>query len=616
MLGLAVSHLPPRRLDHIAENDNRSPAGRFHGDTLDIRLEVGMGTWRPEADSGPAIDVAAFAEEGHAPTVPGPLIRVPAGTVVHATVTNALTDSTITVHGLFTHPATVGDSLVLAPGASRELRFAAGAPGTYFYLATLGRHVVDKDDEREQVSGAFIVDPAGGSPPDRVLVLNIWGRTIDPQTYGNALTINGRSWPYTERMTATVGDTLRWRVINATARNHPMHLHGFYYRVDSRGDIAADTVYSPDDRRLVVTEGLQPFTTLTMDWSPNRPGNWLYHCHIGFHVLADARVNPVAASSHDRMAHDPRVHMAGLVLGISVAPRPGTAAPADPPARRLHLFIQEGRRRGRAPRAMGVVLQRGPGLPAPDSVEIPGSPLILTRGEPVDVVVINHLAEPTAVHWHGIELGSYSDGVPGWSGSGEQLAPSIEPGDSFVARLHLPRAGTFMYHTHMNDFEQLTSGVYGPIVVLEPGRRFDAATDHVFIAGWDGPGRPAAHGHQRRLSAGPAHARGRRGAPVPIHQYRSGQPVQILPVAGHLRRELAADRQGRRRSSGLATHAGAGRPGPRRGRDGRRPRAAVPGRIPPGRGEEPEAAVLRAAGPREMTHRSGPLRRRPVSFHS
>ena len=490
-LWLRASEAPPRPLDSIAGNENRTPAGRFRGDTLEIHLEVGMGTWRPEADSGPAIDVAAFAEEGHAPLVPGPLIRVPTGKLIHATVTNALTDSTITVHGLFTRPAVgAADSLVLRPGESRELRFPAGAPGTYFYMATLGHHDLDKDDEREQLSGAFIIDPAGGSPPDRVLMLNIWGRRIDPKTYGNALTINGRSWPYTERMTATVGDTLRWRVINATARNHPMHLHGFYFLVDSRGDIAADTGYSPENRRLAVTEGLQPLTTMTMAWSPDRPGNWLYHCHIGFHVLPDARVNPVAHSSSDRMAHDPRVHMAGLVLGISVAPRPGAADPVPPPGRRLHLFIQEGHRRGRAPRAMGVVLQRGRLPPALDSIEIPGSPLILTRGEPVDLVVVNHLPEPTAVHWHGIELESYSDGVPGWSGSGEHLAPSIEPGDSFVARLTLPRAGTFMYHTHMNDIEQITSGVYGPIVVLEPGRRFDAATDHVFIAGWDGPEEP------------------------------------------------------------------------------------------------------------------------------
>ena len=68
--------------------------------------------------------------------------------------------------------------------------------------------------------------------------------------------------------------------------------------------------------------------------------------------------------------------------------------------------------------------------------------------------------------------------------------PAIEPGDSFLAHLTLPRAGTFIYHTHMNDLEQLTSGLYGPIVVLEPGRHFDPATDHIFIAGWDGPDDP------------------------------------------------------------------------------------------------------------------------------
>jgi FtsP/CotA-like multicopper oxidase with cupredoxin domain len=98
---------------------------------------------------------------------------------------------------------------------------------------------------------------------------------------------------------------------------------------------------------------------------------------------------------------------------------------------------------------------------------------------------VNRLRETAAIHWHGIELESYSDGVAGWSGYGERVAPSIQPGDSFVARLTLPRAGTFIYHTHMNDIEQLSSGLYGGIVVLEPGQRFDPRHDHIFVAGWD-----------------------------------------------------------------------------------------------------------------------------------
>ena len=76
------------------------------------------------------------------------------------------------------------------------------------------------------------------------------------------------------------------------------------------------------------------------------------------------------------------------------------------------------------------------------------------------------------MHWHGLELESWSDGVAGWSGAGDRVAPEIQPGDSFTARLTLRRAGTFIYHTHLNDLEQLTSGLYGAIVVLEPGRRF------------------------------------------------------------------------------------------------------------------------------------------------
>jgi FtsP/CotA-like multicopper oxidase with cupredoxin domain len=94
------------------------------------------------------------------------------------------------------------------------------------------------------------------------------------------------------------------------------------------------------------------------------------------------------------------------------------------------------------------------------------------------------------VHWHGIELESFSDGVAGWSGAMQRLAPTIAPRDSFTAHLTLPRAGTFIYHTHLNDVEQLTSGLYGAIIVLEPGAKFDATTDHLFVVGWDGDADP------------------------------------------------------------------------------------------------------------------------------
>jgi FtsP/CotA-like multicopper oxidase with cupredoxin domain len=438
-----------RNLPSVLPNDNRSPAGRLSHDTLELHLVVRMALWRPEADSGPTVEVAAFGEEGKAPAIPAPLIRVPVGTVIAATVRNALADSTLRIYGLVTHPAAVHDSLVIPPGDSRSVTFTAGAPGSYLYWASLGANDHLLDQEREQISGGFIVDPVGGSAPDRVLVINIWGSSPDPGArrdsphYRNALTINGRSWPYTERMEATVGDTLRWRVLNASWRNHPMHLHGFFYRVDARGDGFADSLYAPADRRQVVTENLRPLTTMSMTWVPQRAGNWLFHCHIGTHVTPRARLNRPSHASHAAMAHDPGVHMAGLILGIAVRPLAGAAEPGRGKARRLHLFAQEGAKRGRAPRAMSYLLQRGARPPAADSVEIPGSVLVLTRGEPTDVVIVNRLSEPTAIHWHGIELESYSDGVAGWSGAGNHVAPLIAPGDSFTARLTFAPGGNF-----------------------------------------------------------------------------------------------------------------------------------------------------------------------------
>ena len=455
-----------------------------------------MARWYPESPTGPFVDVAAIGEEGKQPQIPAPLIRVPNGTRIVATIRNTLTDSTVYVRGLTERPAASLDSVPIPPGESRTVRFSAGAPGTYFYMATPGLMKLrvrpnDELPEREQAGGALVVDPESGAPPDRIFVINIWGQPQEKNKYSNAVAINGRTWPFTERVSANVGDTLRWHVVNASGRNHPMHLHGFYFRVDARGTGKADTVYAPAKRRLAVTEDLSGGHSMYMTWSPDRPGNWLFHCHITFHVFpGNAQLTGATPGEHSLHSVDAGVHMSGLVLGIIVNQPGGVRPSRRANVRKLRLFIDEGKRRGPAARSLGYVLQRDHRIPAPDSVEIPGSAIVVTRGEPTDITIVNRLPEASSIHWHGIELESYSDGVAGWSGNPSLLAPTISPNDSFTARLTLPRAGTFMYHTHLNDIEQLTSGLFGPIIVLEPGQKFDPTTDHIFIAGWGGDRRP------------------------------------------------------------------------------------------------------------------------------
>ncbi len=114
---------------------------------------------------------------------------------------------------------------------------------------------------------------------------------------------------------------------------------------------------------------------------------------------------------------------------------------------------------------------------------VPGPALFLTRGETVNIELVNRLGEPTSVHWHGMELESYYDGVAGFSGTGRSVTPSIQPGESFNAIFTPPRAGTFIYHTHMDDIRQLQAGLYGAMIISEPDAPFDPEIDKLLVIG-------------------------------------------------------------------------------------------------------------------------------------
>src|SRR5512145_2306196 len=108
----AAGPTPPAAI--AIPNDNRRPAGTLRDGELTVSLEVRAATWYPEGDNGPSLRVAAFAEAGAQPQIPGPLLRVPAGTVIEASIRNALPDSAIAVHGFVTRPAAAPDTIRLA----------------------------------------------------------------------------------------------------------------------------------------------------------------------------------------------------------------------------------------------------------------------------------------------------------------------------------------------------------------------------------------------------------------------------------------------------------------------------------------------------------------------
>jgi FtsP/CotA-like multicopper oxidase with cupredoxin domain len=102
----------------------------------------------------------------------------------------------------------------------------------------------------------------------------------------------------------------------------------------------------------------------------------------------------------------------------------------------------------------------------------------------VRLLVKNNMDEATGVHWHGLEIESYPDGVPGFSGMGTKIMPPIAPGGSFAADYTPPRSGTFPYHSHLHELRQIGSGMYGAIIVSDAPR--DTTVDHVIVAGGGG----------------------------------------------------------------------------------------------------------------------------------
>lgn len=195
--------------------------------------------------------------------------------------------------GLLEHPMAVTEVLI-TPGERVDIAVGPFAEGETFAMESLAYdRTTFLKAKRETFASVKVgaARPSVAHIPDRL-------RTIEPLTDQGAVTtrrvtlsvvpllrdqkdfrvnntVHGNDKP------VMVGELQVWEVANASLMDHPFHLHGFFFQMIEEDGKA------PAFRAWKDTYNVKPKSTIRIAWMPdNRPGTWMYHCHIIEHHAA------------------------------------------------------------------------------------------------------------------------------------------------------------------------------------------------------------------------------------------------------------------------------------------------------------------------------------------
>lgn len=241
----------------------------------------------------PDVAVTAYAINQQ---VPGPRLEFTEGDHVRIEFTNHLPEpTTMHWHGLILPNRMDGPGYItqdpVQPGGSYTYEFVVQQHGTYFY------HSHTQPDRQQALGlyGALIIKPreAAAEPAadhEYVVQLQEWLKR-DRLTYPamlmegglpNYFTINGKSYPATDKIQMRVGETVKFRFIG-TNNNfiHPMHMHGGPFTVVARDGVTL----APAGRFEADVVNVGPGQRYDVIWRAREPGKWILHCHIPHHTL-------------------------------------------------------------------------------------------------------------------------------------------------------------------------------------------------------------------------------------------------------------------------------------------------------------------------------------------
>lgn len=119
--------------------------------------------------------------------------------------------------------------------------------------------------------------------------------------------------------------------------------------------------------------------------------------------------------------------------------------------------------------SMWAFCASGDGVVGP-GCSVPGPQIRVAQGDRVVVTLRNNHSFPHTIHWHGMPVPWRMDGVPGVT------QDTVEPNATYIYDFVATKAGTMMYHCHVDETHHISMGLYGTLVV-DPARPTDPPYD-------------------------------------------------------------------------------------------------------------------------------------------
>lgn len=194
--------------------------------------------------------------------------------------------------GLLEHPLTLTEALI-TPGERIDIAMGPFMEGETFAIESLAyNRTTFLKAKRETFATVSVMErrPTKAAIPEKLRTIEPLAPqdasitrkielSVDPRIRQGDFRIN-KGTHLTDKP-VRVGELQVWEVVNTSRMDHPFHLHGFFFQVIEENGKA------PAYRAWKDTYNLTPRRRIKIAWMPdNRPGTWMYHCHIIEHHAA------------------------------------------------------------------------------------------------------------------------------------------------------------------------------------------------------------------------------------------------------------------------------------------------------------------------------------------